>query len=272
VVKRIPQDLHATSQRTRLLMSETLGVVDELLEQLGLDYSDPTGLDVRLLVHRQPGLIRRALMGWWIRHSPQNQLGSAATDTIIGHVQSGRADQPVSVGPYPAGGDHLHVCVLTRTGRLEIRPESLAEPVAWTSGCHWNWRAGPLYLPDGSLMEAEPVRWPAGEEPFLRADPRREAWLVGVDGPLFVRQWRSGDKYRPLGAPGRRKLQDLFTDAKLGAEQKNTLPVILDSEGEILWVPGFPPAERARVGPADNTALRLTYREHLTAFPPEHVG
>ncbi len=34
-----------------------------------------------------------------------------------------------------------------------------------------------------------------------------------VRGPLCVRSWQPGDRYRPFGAPGTRKLQDIFVDA-----------------------------------------------------------
>jgi len=46
----------------------------------------------------------------------------------------------------------------------------------------------------------------------------------------------------------------------LNSEQKQALPVILNSKGEILWVPGFPPAEHAKVPHGINSAVRLTYR------------
>ena len=77
--------------------------------------------------------------------------------------------------------------------------------------------------------------------------------------PLLVRQWRDGDRYLPLGAPGTRKLQDCFTDAKIPAGERKQLPVVCWRAGGILWIPGFPPEDHVKVTPGTVLALRLTY-------------
>jgi tRNA(Ile)-lysidine synthase len=58
---------------------------------------------------------------------------------------------------------------------------------------------------------------------------------------LVVRQRHDGDR---MAGSGRKKLQDLFTDAKIPASQRSRWPVIA-SEGGIWWVPGLtePPKE-----------------------------
>ncbi|MFP6855186.1 MAG: tRNA lysidine(34) synthetase TilS, partial [Opitutales bacterium] len=78
-------------------------------------------------------------------------------------------------------------------------------------------------------------------------------------GSLRVRTWLPGDRYAPLGAPGRRKLQDMFTDRKVPASLRGHLPVILTEPDEIAWCPGLPPAENCRVTSSSQAALRLTY-------------
>lgn len=68
-----------------------------------------------------------------------------------------------------------------------------------------------------------------------------EAWISAARAagrPLRVRSWTPGDAYRPHGAPGRRKLQDLFTDARLPRSRRSGVPVV-ECDGEIVWVPGF---------------------------------
>ena len=58
---------------------------------------------------------------------------------------------------------------------------------------------------------------------------------------LVVRQRRAGDR---LTGQHRKKLQDLFTDAKIPASQRSRWPVIASEEG-VWWVPGLtdPPRE-----------------------------
>jgi tRNA(Ile)-lysidine synthase len=75
--------------------------------------------------------------------------------------------------------------------------------------------------------------------------------------PLEVRGWRPGDRFRPLGLEGHKKLQDLFVDAKVPREERGKVPVVSDQRG-ILWVPGFRIDERGRVGRGAEHVLFLT--------------
>jgi tRNA(Ile)-lysidine synthase len=62
---------------------------------------------------------------------------------------------------------------------------------------------------------------------------------------------------RPLGMTGHRKLQDLFVDRKLPADRRWTSPV-LESAGEIVWVPGLARSAHALVTAKTRSACRIT--------------
>jgi tRNA(Ile)-lysidine synthase len=66
-------------------------------------------------------------------------------------------------------------------------------------------------------------------------------------GPLVVRNRRPGDIFRPLGLHGRKKLQDFFVDAKVGRTERDMVPVVVDSKGQIVWIAGLCVAEEFRV-------------------------
>lgn len=68
-----------------------------------------------------------------------------------------------------------------------------------------------------------------------------------VTSPLVVRNRRPGDRLRPFGAPGTRKLQDLFVDRKVPRSERDAVPLVVDSSGRILWVAGVTIAEECRV-------------------------
>jgi tRNA(Ile)-lysidine synthase len=53
---------------------------------------------------------------------------------------------------------------------------------------------------------------------------------------------------------GRKKLSDLFIDAKLPAADRGRVPVLVDGLGPV-WAAGFRPAQRARVGRETQTVL-----------------
>jgi tRNA(Ile)-lysidine synthase len=79
----------------------------------------------------------------------------------------------------------------------------------------------------------------------LKGDDRRRALIdrAKLHFPLVVRSRRPGDLYRPLGAPGRKKLKEILRAKGIPREERDRLPVFL-SRGEIVWVPGLPVAEK----------------------------
>ncbi|MCP2620099.1 tRNA lysidine(34) synthetase TilS [Candidatus Aminicenantes bacterium AC-334-K16] len=68
-----------------------------------------------------------------------------------------------------------------------------------------------------------------------------------ISFPLIVKPRQEGDKYQPLGAPGRKKLKELFRERRIPLFLRSRLPVFW-SGGEIIWIPGLPVAEKARIG------------------------
>jgi tRNA(Ile)-lysidine synthetase-like protein len=64
--------------------------------------------------------------------------------------------------------------------------------------------------------------------------------------PLQLRTRRNGDRMRPRGGRGSRKLSDLLVDAKIPREQRAHLPVLTDAQGDVLFVAGLRPSELAR--------------------------
>jgi len=95
-----------------------------------------------------------------------------------------------------------------------------------------------------------------------------ESVEVDVDrevlGPsVGVRNWQTGDLIRPLGLGGRKKLQDVFVDGKLPRLERRRLPLVVDAEDHVLWVPGLALDERARVtsGTKAVVTLRLTRQQ-----------
>jgi len=87
-----------------------------------------------------------------------------------------------------------------------------------------------------------------GVDPREAVDDASEAWLDAdrLSFPLLVRSVRPGDRFHPLGAPGTRKLQDFLVDEKVPREDRPRV-VILECEGEIVWVAGMRIAESFKV-------------------------
>jgi len=80
--------------------------------------------------------------------------------------------------------------------------------------------------------------------------------------PLAVRSRRPGDRFRPLGAPGRRKLQDFLVDRKVKRTERDTVPLVVDGRDRIVWVVGQSVAEDFRVTDSSQAVILLKVR-HL---------
>ena len=77
-----------------------------------------------------------------------------------------------------------------------------------------------------------------------------------AQGPLQVRPRRPGDRYRPLGSPGSRKLQDVLVDLKVPRRERGQVPVLCCA-GRIAWVVGHRIDHAFRLTPASRSALRI---------------
>jgi tRNA(Ile)-lysidine synthase len=75
--------------------------------------------------------------------------------------------------------------------------------------------------------------------------------------PLRVRNYRRGDRFRPLGMVGEKKVKDLFIEKKIPLSVRAALP-LLSMGQEILWIPGYGRSKIGRVNPETSSILRLT--------------
>ncbi|MEI8072745.1 MAG: tRNA lysidine(34) synthetase TilS [Candidatus Saccharibacteria bacterium] len=56
---------------------------------------------------------------------------------------------------------------------------------------------------------------------------------------LYVRYRQPGDRIRPVGMRGTKKLQDIFVDKKISKDKRDFWPVVVNQENDILWLPGL---------------------------------
>jgi tRNA(Ile)-lysidine synthase len=77
-----------------------------------------------------------------------------------------------------------------------------------------------------------------------------------VKSPLEVRNFRPGDRFRPLGGPGVQKLKEFFIDHKVPRFERTRIPLVLSGE-EIVWVAGYRICEGAKVTATTVEVVRL---------------
>ena len=80
-------------------------------------------------------------------------------------------------------------------------------------------------------------------------------------GPLAVRNRRPGDKFRPVGVGGRKKLQDYLVDRKVALGRRDQVPLVVDGSDRIVWVAGYGIDEAFRVTDPSQSVLLLRLRQ-----------
>jgi tRNA(Ile)-lysidine synthase len=139
-----------------------------------------------------------------------------------------------------------------------VEPRPVCEPARW--------------LAPNSVVESPPG-WQLTAE-VLALDGKgfqrpADLWSLVADAdvirpPLLVRTPRPGDRIRPIGMSGQRKLQDIFVDRKLPLDARRSQPVV-ECDGTILWVPGVARAAHGLITPATRQTLRLVARKTTIA-------
>jgi tRNA(Ile)-lysidine synthase len=108
----------------------------------------------------------------------------------------------------------------------------------------------------GSTIELERLGGAVTSPP----DNRWEAFFdeSGLDLPLIVRTRERGDRLEPDGLNGTKKVQDMFVDAKVPRSLRDFWPLLADSAGRILWIPGLRRSCLSPVHSHTETTIRIT--------------
>jgi len=100
------------------------------------------------------------------------------------------------------------------------------------------------------------VREPAAPPGTIPAQVHLRCDQDGKPYVMSVRPRKPGDRIAMLGADGTRKVQDILTDARIPAGQRDHIPIFCVN-GEIAWIPGCRPARQLAVPSPDAPSLRL---------------
>jgi tRNA(Ile)-lysidine synthase len=229
--------------RSARIIGEAQAALACWARELGCVVGADGGLPVAALRGRPEALVQECLREFLHHHGVADPSVRSLLPLMSAIVAGGETCSAVS-----------GVIVRVKAGALSLQAEAPAfGPVA---------RPLSLGSPDdeGGLL-AEVVDVDASLWASLsRGDisPAKEVYVVAPVAPLAWRGRVEGDRYQPLGSPGVAKLSDLLINRKIPAERREALPVVL-AGAEILWVPGLPPADFARLAGPTKGALRLTW-------------
>ena len=233
------------------VLAEEGGELESRAAPMLRDAEDASGgLTIAALRAAPPALMHRIIRAWLRRQRGDlAHLGAAHVRAIADLVRGRRPNAQVRL---PSG----HV-VMREYDTLRFRATTAVTPAA-TAGMTVTHVVVPgttLRIDGGWRISAEAVA--ASTSLRMPAD----VWTLVADAadlatPLVVRSVRPGDRIRPFGMRGHRKLQDVFIDRKVVPAQRRTWPVV-EAGGEILWLPGIVRGAQAPVTSGTRSVLRL---------------
>lgn len=83
--------------------------------------------------------------------------------------------------------------------------------------------------------------------------------LDKISGTLVVRNRHIGDRIKPLGFSGTKKLKDIFIDKKIPQSERNRIPIFADDE-KVVWIFGHMISEESKISEETEKVARLTVK------------
>jgi len=230
--RRLNPQICTALLRTAEVLREENAVFDKLAETA----LNRCGTSARKFSVLPLALRRRALRLWLIGAGLDAEwLDFDAIAAVQTLAASQRGTKSVALG----GGWK----VIRRYDQLALEKSSIASAALWHL----------VIQPHRGIVKEKPTT--PGRLP---ARATISAAAVG-SAPLVVRVAQAGDRMMPLGMNGTKKLQDIFTNAKVPREQRGRIPVV-ECCGEIIWLPGYRIARGWEVPTARSRSLLLTLR------------
>jgi tRNA(Ile)-lysidine synthase len=154
-------------------------------------------------------------------------LDHAATRLAVDFAARAASGRAIDLGGRLSLGVELERCVLGRPAPPgDDRPLSIPGPA----------RGRGSVILGGSAIS---VAWGEEEPPGMRSSERFD--LGGLRFPLVVRSRRPGDRIRVSG--GTKKVKKVMLERRIPPSERHRVPLVVDAEGSVLWIPGVASAE-----------------------------
>ena len=248
----VDRDLLQGMTRSRDLLEEQEDAIREWSTKAKKKCILDDAIDIEQLAGFPKAIRRRIISDWLTGNESITEISTLQLDSILKFLEEG-----------PELRISLSDTATIRSKNSRLTLENIA-----TEQSGWPRSALPpsqrLYLPGGkSVQVAINQASPSLIEQIIsgKVDQEKEAYCSRkrCPGPLYSRTRLPGDDYRPIGSPGRKKIKDWMIDRKFDQRTKESTPLILNSVDEIIWVPGFAPADAQRVDSDDELVIHLTY-------------
>lgn len=214
-------------------------------------------LDLRKLSRCHPALQRRLIrMALADARGDLDGVGHTHVEAVIDLAGNGQTGSHTTI---PAGSlNKTRIQVLVRYGYLIFREEGAGSSTPAFD--EYLPVPGRIFLEDLNLSIRSAV-WDKSKG--FSFSPR----CIYIDrdkvkGRLSVRQRREGDRFRPLGMEGSKKLKDYFIDKKIPREKRSRIPLLVDEEN-IIWVVGYQMNHDYRITDSTKNVIKISVEKHI---------
>lgn len=246
-----PQAENALARAARI-HAEDFALLDSLAREAAgrlVRQDDRTiRLDARELGSVPEAVARRVLLGVFETLEPSRSYGWEETEAALQALRDGRNWDLPGLRMERIGPD----AVLTIRGPSGPHPFAGVQPT-------------PLPVPGTAcdpagrwVIEARGPMAPGDAGPLHGVFVVLDAAVVGKH--LKIRGRRPGDRIEPLGLGGRKKVQDIFVDRKVPRDERDLVPLVVDEQDRIAWIPGHAVDQAFRAGPQSAAVVVLILR------------
>ncbi|NLI60360.1 MAG: tRNA lysidine(34) synthetase TilS [Clostridiales bacterium] len=195
-------------------------------------------IQARLIRHGLE-LLKKDLMG--IEHVHIEGVLSMALNSHVGAT----LDLP---GGYKARNDYKHLILYKAPARTE-------ESTGPTPDFQYE-----LSIPGEVLIPQLGIGLSVREAPQSSVlDKGKRCIYIDADavgGQLLVRNRRNGDRFKPLGMTGSKKLKDFFIDNKIPRDKRDSIPLVVD-RNNIIWIAEYQMSDDYKISKKTRKTLRL---------------
>ncbi|MDG1326558.1 MAG: tRNA lysidine(34) synthetase TilS [Opitutales bacterium] len=248
------RDLLKGVGRTRDLLEEQGNALEELAQDALHQSLDSGNLICNKLEEYPRGLLRKVITLWLTDNMKLAAVHQYHLDEILDSLTT-KADFKITISSS---------FTLVKKGNMIMEQPVLSKSFEWeTIKIPFKLK---IFLPRHYFLFAEVISLnPETRSAILsgKVDQSENAFINFECSPieLFLRSRCTGDRFTPLGAPGSKKVKDWMIDRNWSNDRKNRTPIVVNSSGQIVWIPGFPPASNYAITGSVSQVIRLTYRE-----------
>ena len=198
-------------------------------------------------------------------HGSQKRLTSQHVDQVIQLAESGHGGQRLEL---PGGVLVERVFDRILFPSLDLRPASAVSRETGERAATYQYTVE-LGTGDGVWISVPEIqrrfRLKVVDWPLPASDTKASVWAAALDAdrirlPLVLRNWRPGDRYRPLGRQRVCKLKRLLLEERVAARDRAGWPVLVSGDS-LAWARGLPVAADFAPQPGTRSGLVIAEDE-----------